>query len=427
MRTDAHTALCGGVYERLADQYADRLALNWRRRTQLLWSASADFGALMDWDERMDAALQALVLLGQVSDVHLRRRLDNAISAGEAFAMLCHAVESGNDELADATAAVAATLPSLQPALVGALAWCAGGTSWQRQVERLSPAARFDLVATGHRSASAMLDPALDALNNDDPASPAWASALRCLRHAGHARHASTALLKLRHDDERIRQQAARAVIALLPADQGAAAVDTLLTLARGAGPQAAVALLGLAPVQPSLALATSAALRDKDPALWGRTRVQVAGSAGQVRVVPELIELLDSPDLARVAAAAIRQITGLDAVRDDLQGPSLARARARDADALSAEIPEIDPDAGLAWPSRTRFAQRWLADKGRFKESTTYLGGEPVTAAHLRAVLVKGPLPWRRVAAARLQQLNRGALFPTQLPAREQSALLTS
>lgn len=426
MRTDANRPLACGVHERLADQYTDRLALNWRRRAYLMQSASADFAALMDWDERMDAALQALVLLGQVSVEHMRRRLDNPISAGEAFAMLCHALESGNDDLADATAAVAASLPALQPALVASLAWCTGSRSWQRQAERLSLAARFDLVATGHRAACAMLDAAIDALNNEGPASPAWASALRCLRHAGPARHAPIALVQLRHDDERVRLQAARAVLALLPADHCAAAVDTLLALAGGAGPQAASALLGLAPIQPGLTLAASAALRDHDPAQWGRIHVQVAGSAGHVQVVPELIEWLDSPELSRVSAAAIGQITGLDVVRDDLQGQSLASVRPRAADALSAEVSEINPDAGLPWPSRTRFAQRWQAVKGRFNEGTPYLAGLPVTAAHLRTVLLKGPLPWRRAAAVRLQQLNRGALFPTRLPARDQCALLT-
>lgn len=431
MRTEAESSLAEGVYGRLAEHYTDRLALNWRRRGKLLESPNADFAALSDWDARMDVAMEALHLLGPVSQQHMARCLESPINAGEAFAVLCHALRSRFEGQAEATAAIATTMPRLLPALVAALEWSEPGPPWHRLVSRLPLAARFDVIAARHRDAPGLLPPALQALKEEGPASAALASALRCLRHMGDSSQALAGLHHLEAADERVRRQAAQALLALAPAELVERAVDALLSLVRGGGSEAPAAARCLALHQPRKVLPILAELRASHPGEWTRIHVQALGWSGAVGTVPELMECLDSPAHARVAAAAIHLITGLDPVRDGWQGEALApdgsQCQAADPAAFSADLPTPDPDAGLPWPSRERFAALWQTAQARFTGVQPHLGGRPATADNLRDVLCQGPLPWRPLVAARLQRLTKADLFPTRLPARLQATLLTA
>lgn len=423
-------ALADGAYDRLAEQYTDRLALNWRRRAKLLESPQADFATLSDWDARMDAAVEALGLLGPASQRHMARMLESPINAGDAFAVLCHALHSGLDSLVEATAAIARTMPRLQPALVAALEWTEPGALWSQVASRLPLAAKFDLIAT-RPDAPELLPPALEALQEEGLAADALASALRCLRRMGDTTRALAGLHYLEATDDRVRRQAAQAVLALAPAENWAPAVDVLLSIVRGGGSEAQPAARSLALNQPQQVLPVLAELHSTQPREWARTHVQALGWSGDVGLVPQLIELLDSPALARLAAAAIHLLTGLDPVRDGWQGEAPAgpepRADQDDSPANPAAIPKADPDAGLPWPSRTAFAALWNTMRFRFTDTQLHLGGRAATEEHLRAVLRQGPLPWRPLAAARLQRLTQGVLFPTRLPARLQTALLTT
>jgi uncharacterized protein (TIGR02270 family) len=436
----AAPALADGAYDRLAEQYTDRLALNWRRRAKLLESPQADFATLSDWDARMDAAVQALGLLGPASQRHMARMLESPINAGDAFAVLCHALRSGIDSLADTTAAIARTMPRLQPALVAALEWTDSGALWPQVASRLPLAAKFDLIAT-RPDASELLPPALEALQDEGLAADALASALRCLRRMGDTTRALAGLHYLEATDNCVRRQAAQAVLALAPTEHWAPAVDVLLSIVRGAGSEAQPAARSLALFQPQQVLPVLAELHSgslasspadnpaNNPVPWARLHVQALGWSGDISLVPQLIEYLDAPPLARVAAAAIGLLTGLDPVRDGWQAevPAGPAPHQHDSPGHAAAIPKADPDAGLPWPSLRAFAALWKTAQSRFTIRQPHLGGRPATAEHLRTVLRQGPLAWRPLAAARLQRLTQGPLFPTRLPARLQAALLTT
>jgi hypothetical protein len=199
----------------------------------------------------------------------------------------------------------------------------------------------------------------------------------------------------------------------------------------RSAGSEARHAARSLVLSQPRQVLPVLAELHATCPGKWARTHVQALGWSGDVNVVPQLIEYLDSPTLARLAAAAISLLTGLDPVRDGWQGEALAgpelKADQDESSANPAAIPKADPDAGLLWPSRVAFAALWKTVHAWFTDAQPHLGGRAATAEHLRTVLRHGPLPWRPLAATRLQRLTQGTLFPTRLPARLQAALLTT
>lgn len=416
------------VLAQLAEHYADRLALDWRRRSVLLRSPLADFPALRAWDERLEGAMDALRLLGPVARQHMTRCLDQPLHAGEVFALLSHALRNDLVELAEGTAAIACSVQKLQPALVAALDWTEPVPLWHHMVARLPLACRFDVAATRHGDAPGLLSSALAALRTAGPTPAPLAAGLRCLRHLGERTLAQAGLDHLDDHDERVRRQAAQAVLVLAPRAHRDRAVDVLLDLVRADGNQREPAARCLAVHQPGRLLPTLEDHHGRQGHEGARLHLKALGWSGDVAAVPRLIERLDSPAHARLAAASLRLLTGLCPVRDDWQGEPLHAASAASAvhaDADSPDIPADDPDAGLPWPSRAAFAALWSGVRGRYGGTQTRLGGQPTTSDHLWTVLREGPLAWRPLAAAHLQRLSTGALFPTRQPARRQAALL--
>lgn len=427
MRTNPDPTLAAAVLERLAEHYTDRLGLNWRRRAKLLASPTADFAALADWDARLDVALEALRLLGPVAQRHVAHSLESPVNAGAAFAALCHALHAKQADLADTAAATARAVPQLHRALVAAMHWSEANALWHRIAATLPLAPRFDLIAARHGDAPALLAQALIDLKTEGPASGALASALRCLRHRGEAALALAGHHHLQSDDALVRRQAAQALLALAPRERQASAVEALQALVRGDTDQREPAARCLALHCPDRVLPLLAQLSAEQPDAYSRLRLQALGWAGSAGAVPQLVEHLDNPAYARLAAVSITLLTGLDPVRDGWQGVPLAVPQPPADDTSTSTLAAIDPDAGLPWPQRAAFEAVWATARARFAGTHVLLGGRPVTAEHLRTVLRQGPLPWRALAAARLQRASGGALFPTALPARAQAALFNA
>lgn len=421
--------MTASVLAHLAEHYADRLALDWRRRGALLRSPLADFPALHAWDERLEGAMDALRLLGPAARQHMRRCLDQPLNAGEVFALLSHALRNDLADLAEGAVAIACSVPRLQPALVAALAWGEPAPLWHRIAARLPLALRFDVAASRHADAPGLLACALAALDAPGRGPASLAAAWRCLRQRGERGRAPRLIEQAIHHlddrDELLRRQAAHAVLVLAPGAYQALAVEALLDIVHSAGAQCEPAARCLAVYQPDRLLKL---MGDPGSSPPERTRLhlQAMGWAGDIAVVPRLIEHLDAPAHARLAAASLRLLTGLCPVRDDWQGEPLHAASAGHADADSPDIPADDPDAGLPWPSRAAFAALWSSVRGRHGGPQSRLGGQPTSADHLWTVLRDGPLAWRPLAAAHLQRLRLGALFPVRQPARRQLALLT-
>jgi uncharacterized protein (TIGR02270 family) len=152
------------------------------------------------------------------------------------------------------------------------------------------------------------------------------------------------------------------------------------------------------------------------------RLYLEGLGWTGDLRAIPLLIERLDHPPEARLAAAAIGSLIGAHPVRDRWQAeappqtnPPEERLEAEDA------LPPPDPDAGLPWPDRERFSNWWHQHKDHWSTDFHYLGGRPRTSAGLNHVLRTGTLAWRPQAAWHLQITQSGRRFPWQAPAPRQ------
>lgn len=431
MRTEAaSTTLADGIAPRLADHYTDMVALNWRRRARLLQSPANSFADLVDWDDRIQAGLDALRLLGPAAQDHLQQCLLEPINAGEAFAVLALGLSVQHQELVETAAAIVRGLPGqtrLPAALVAALEWSPPHPLWLQTLQSLPIQPRLMVLATRHRNAPQLLASTFEALQADPDSPPeVLAAALRCLQYKGDARAVETGIYCLESGDACLRLASARALLAICPAHEEAATA-ALLRLVREGGAQREAATRCLALHAPRQCLPLLAELQQdqagEDLAPVLRLHLQAMGWAGQIQAVPRLIEHLDNPQQARIAAASITLLTGSDPVRDGWQGSALMASDRSAHDSLTSTMVPPDPDAVLPWPSREAFAAQWRQTRQRFTGVRPLMGGEPATSENLRALLREGPLAWRPLAAARLQRLTGEPLFPTSLPAQAQAA----
>jgi len=67
-----------------------------------------------------------------------------------------------------------------------------------------------------------------------------------------------------------------------------------------------------------------------------------------------------------------------------------------------------MDPDENLPWPN-PELIQAWWKNKGRFRNGTRYLCGQPITHEHLQHVLRTGFQRQRAAAAIELAMLKPG------------------
>ncbi len=133
------------------------------------------------------------------------------------------------------------------------------------------------------------------------------------------------------------------------------------------------------------------------------RLYLQALGWCGDIRAVPILIDYLNQPHHARLAAASLSMLTGSLPARDGWQAdPPEGQALA--VDSASDTIETSDPDAALPVPDAAQFARWWAQQRSRFIQPGLWLAGQPVNPSHLATILASGKLAWRAASARRMQ-----------------------
>jgi uncharacterized protein (TIGR02270 family) len=153
------------------------------------------------------------------------------------------------------------------------------------------------------------------------------------------------------------------------------------------------------------------------------RTSVQAAGSAGLPALIPFLLECLDLPPLARLAAEAISKITGVDLIKARLTTETPEATGGPSEDPGDPDI-AIDPDEGLPCPKPAAVKSWWQIHSPNFAPMTRYLSGRVVDSNSL-GELVQTGLQTRRAAAAELLALSGQPLLDVQAPAFRQAERL--
>ncbi|MBU6260460.1 MAG: hypothetical protein KGL18_10765 [Burkholderiales bacterium] len=413
----------------LADQYTDLLASRWSRRADRLAGQELDFADLCAYDDRIEAALDALVALDDAARRHMQRRLEVPLRRAELFALACFGLGTRDRALLEAAAALATTVADLMPAWTGALAWTPASPLLESAIEALPAPLRLDLAGRRGREMPGLDERTRDWLRTLDTAPPNVVAALQWIRACGRSELAPVASEYLDHGEGSVRLAAAQTLLAVGPPQAREAAVEALLTLAddESDGLRRALstaALRSLALHAPTLA--SRVLPRPDAPDHRRGTCLQALGWLGAVDALPTLIEALRDPPWARTAAAAISLITGSDPGRDGWLGvpaePAEPAVRAADEDD---RLPEAAADGELPLPDAGAFAAWWRLHAGDFQRGRRYLAGRPIAPGWLATVLGTGLLASRPLAAEHLQHLTRGPLFPTDLPASAQRARL--
>jgi uncharacterized protein (TIGR02270 family) len=150
-------------------------------------------------------------------------------------------------------------------------------------------------------------------------------------------------------------------------------------------------------------------------------------GIIGDPYYIPALIKRMPEPEVARACGEAFSMITGVDLAYQDLEGEWPEDFEAGPSENPEDEDVALDPDEDLPWPEPALVQQWWGANKGRFKNGSRYLLGQPVTTENCAKILHTGFQRQRAVAALELalRQPDR-PLFPTSAPGFRQQRLLS-
>ncbi len=149
-------------------------------------------------------------------------------------------------------------------------------------------------------------------------------------------------------------------------------------------------------------------------------------GVFGDPVAIPWLMEIMDIPDLARIASESFTMITGVDIALEDLEGEWPEGFEAGPTENPEDDDVGMDPDEDLPWPEPERIAAWWKENKGRFKGGQRYILGEPMDPGSLERALRHGYQRQRAAAAIEIAMRNPGQpLFEVRAPGFRQRRIL--
>lgn len=385
----------------VVQQHCEEAAFLWTQRDSAATAPNYSLADLAKLDLRVEAHLDGLRGSGDIGwGLALAAQ---EMGPGEAFAAAVLAFESRDSTRIDAVLGAVASDPVLQRGVISAL-------GWMQTNEALTSAAPL--------------------LTVDSPAIQRIALAAFAI----HRRDAEKALtLSLDSEHDRLRARALKAVGELARADlsshlaahfndtNGEARMLAAWSSARLRAnlPQAIRVLVAAAeecgPQSVRAADMAARVMLPEDAAIWQQTlsgtpttkrlAVIVAGIVGDPFVVPWLTDVMQQPDLARIAGDSFSLITGADLGYEDLDADAPEDFAEADADADGDET--IDPDEDLQWPAVQQISDWWSKRGHQFRAGIRYLRGEPITPESLARTLALGTQRQRAAAALELAIRN--------------------
>ena len=156
------------------------------------------------------------------------------------------------------------------------------------------------------------------------------------------------------------------------------------------------------------------------------RVRIIGCGLVGDLSYVPWLIEQMNQPALARIAAEAFVNVTGAEFNRDQLESMPPQDYADGPFDDPDDDVVEVPEDVALPWPDVKRLKSWWKDERAGFATGTRLFLGRPLSVVNCIDVLKRGQQRQRVIAAHHLALLEPGRiLFPTSAPTWRQDKLL--
>ena len=403
------------------EQHTEEAAFLWLLRDRAVHEPHYSLSDLAHLDDRIEAHIDGLRIAGDESWELLKETLAWE-EAGEVFAAAVLAFETGVEDRVQAVLEAGSDDYELSRGLVSALGWLPFNQT-DAYVQNLaaaeSPALRrIGLAAcVAHRQNPGQL--LINALSDDDAV--LRARALQAVGELG--RKDLLPILKdhIDENDENCEFSAAWSAAVL----GEASTVRILRNIAESEQPHAenaccmAVRLMRLSDAHVWLQeLSKHSNLQ--------RLAVTGCGVIGDPMSVPWLIQMMEVPELARVAGESFTMVTGVDIAYEDLEGEWPEGFEVGPAESAEDEDVEMDPDEDLPWPEPGLIAAWWDKKKGEFRNGTRYLVGKPIATAHLQQVLRTGYQRQRAAAAIELAMLHPGqSLFEVRAPGFRQKQIL--
>lgn len=405
----------------IIEQHCAETAAVWRVRDRLVGGMHSRLEDIAAFDERLDAHVDAVRLIGEPAIAVIMSMLD-APEGPETFAATALALALEDTALLGQVSAVAEAMPHTRRAMVAGYGW-SSPVQLQGVVRAMlrsgSPFERAIGIAAcaAHR---VQPGPALVAGMRDED-SYLRARSFRAAGELGARECLGACELAVEDPDRRVLESAGWSAVALGSRQVlDRLAAEDALTL--GASRKLFAMCLQAMTVEAGRGLLRRLSERS------GICRPLVAGVGlvGDCQYVPWLIKQMRDAKLARLAGEAFGTITGLGLVALGLDRKPPENLESIPNDDPGDQSVDMDPDDGLPWPDPAKCAAWWDANKHRFQEGLRYFMGAPPTREHCVKVLRDGYQRQRIAAAQYLCLLNPGTpLFNTSAPAWRQQRWL--
>ncbi|MCP4673792.1 MAG: TIGR02270 family protein, partial [Desulfobacula sp.] len=151
-------------------------------------------------------------------------------------------------------------------------------------------------------------------------------------------------------------------------------------------------------------------------------------GIIGDPVIITWLIQMMEVPEMARVAGEAVTMITGVDIAYEDLDGELPEGFETGPTENPDDEDVDLDPDEDLPWPEPSQISEWWNKNKGSFKNNSRYMLGKIISSENLFNTLKEGLQRQRAKAAIELAMHHSDQmLFEVRAPGNFQKELLLS
>jgi uncharacterized protein (TIGR02270 family) len=410
-----------GVITVVIEQHAEDLAFQWMLRDQAVLSPHYALTDVVDLDAKIEAHIDGLRVAGNPGWEICKGKLSWK-EPGEVFAAAQLAFESADDGRIEEVLDAGTGSVELSRGIVSALGWLALDDALPH-IERLG---KSDSPIKRRISIGA------DALHRRDPGKrlneglvseegPLRARALKALGESGRPDLLPSCKAAFGAEGEDTRFWAAWSA-ALLGDPES---VDVLQGIAASGTPCANRACdLAVRRMPLPKALAWQKELVAGEDSR--RLAVNAAGALGDPVLVPWLIDVMSTDELARPAGEAFSFITGIDLADEDLEGEWPEGFEAGPTESPDDEDVAMDPDEDLPWPDPDLIMKWWSENQSRFVAGTRYLLGQPIGPESLAKVLRVGKQRQRAAAALELAlRIPEEPLFEVRARGDRQRQLL--
>ena len=404
-------------------QHAEEASFLWLLRDGAVCAPHYSLKDLAELDERIEAHVDGLRIAGETGWEICKEQLAWE-EPGEVFVAAVLAFEIGREEYINEVIETGTQSLELVRGVISALSWLTYEQA-QPYIQSLCTSGdpirqRIGIAATAvhRRDLGERLNEAVCATE-----AIVRSRALRAVGELGRSDLLNTCKLQLNDEDKDCRFWAAWSVARL----GDLSGFDILKEVARGKGflAENAAEMVGRC-AGTAEALAWQHQLASDEKHL--RIALKVAGAIGVPDSIPWVMEMMEAPELARIAGEAFTMITGVDIAEEDLEAELSEGFEVGPTEAAEDEAVEMDPDEDLPWPKVELIQRWWQGHQGQFQKGVRYLMGKPISAESLQQTLGEGFQRQRAAAALELALLQPGQpLFETRARGNRQQALLCS